>query len=68
MENDRRGLLRDGEVARAKDMVDDAIYEVVNFGKVLNANRSYYLGRSQPPLLTPMIRDSEQRRAVAEKL
>jgi alpha,alpha-trehalase len=51
-----RGLLRAGEVALARDMVDDAVYEVVNFGKVLNANRSYYLGRSQPPLLTGMIR------------
>jgi alpha,alpha-trehalase len=51
-----RGLLRSGEVALARDMVDDAVYEVVNFGKVLNANRTYYLGRSQPPLLTEMIR------------
>jgi alpha,alpha-trehalase len=51
-----RGLLADGEVARARDMVDDAIYEVQHFGKVLNANRTYYLGRSQPPLLTAMIR------------
>src|SRR5262245_5624193 len=33
-----RGLLRDGEVQRARDMVDDAVYEVVHFGKVLNAN------------------------------
>jgi alpha,alpha-trehalase len=51
-----RGLLADGQVARALDMVDDAVYEVVNFGKVLNANRTYYLDRSQPPLLTLMIR------------
>jgi alpha,alpha-trehalase len=51
-----RGLLADGEIERARDMVDDAVYEVVNFGKVLNANRTYYLERSQPPLLTEMIR------------
>jgi alpha,alpha-trehalase len=51
-----RGLLQDGEVQRARDMVDDAVYEVLAFGKVLNANRSYYLERSQPPLLTGMIR------------
>jgi alpha,alpha-trehalase len=50
------GLLADREIARARDMVDDAVYEVVNFGKVLNANRTYYLGRSQPPFLTEMIR------------
>jgi alpha,alpha-trehalase len=51
-----RGLLVDDDVARAQDMVDDAIYEVVSFGTVLNANRTYYLERSQPPLLTGMIR------------
>jgi alpha,alpha-trehalase len=51
-----RGLLLDGEVTRARDMVDDALYEVESFGKILNANRSYYLGRSQPPLLTEMVR------------
>jgi alpha,alpha-trehalase len=50
-----RGLLQDGEVGRARDMVDDAVYEVERFGKVLNANRTYYLERSQPPFLTRMI-------------
>jgi alpha,alpha-trehalase len=49
------GLLRDGRIDRARDMVDDFIYEVEHYGKVLNANRSYYLTRSQPPLLTAMI-------------
>ncbi|HVU51789.1 MAG TPA: trehalase family glycosidase [Polyangia bacterium] len=49
-----RGLLQNGEVGRALDMVDDALYEVTRFGKVLNANRTYYLERSQPPLLTRM--------------
>ena len=28
------------------------IFEIKHYGKILNANRSYYLGRSQPPLLT----------------
>ena len=26
------------------------------YGKILNANRTYYLTRSQPPFLTSMIR------------
>jgi alpha,alpha-trehalase len=51
-----RGLLLDGQRQRALDMTDDALYEVVHFGKLLNANRTYYLGRSQPPLLTQMVR------------
>jgi alpha,alpha-trehalase len=49
------GLLRDGDVQLAKDMVDNALYEVRHFGKILNANRTYYLTRSQPPLLAEMI-------------
>ena len=49
------GLLRDGENNLARDMVDNFLYEVVCYGKVLNANRTYYLSRSQPPFLTEMI-------------
>jgi alpha,alpha-trehalase len=49
------GLLRDGEVELARDMVDNAIYEVEHYGTVLNANRTYYLTRSQPPFLTEMV-------------
>ena len=49
------GLLRDGEVELAKDMADDFLYEVENYGKILNANRTYYLTRSQPPFLTEMV-------------
>src|SRR5437763_50791 len=36
-------------------MADDFLYEIRNYGKVLNANRTYYLTRSQPPFLTRMI-------------
>ena len=49
------GLLRDGETARAQDLVDDLLYEVSHYGGVLNANRTYYLTRSQPPLLSAMV-------------
>ncbi len=49
------GLLRDGELALAKDMADNFRYEVREYGKVLNANRTYYLTRSQPPFLTQML-------------
>jgi alpha,alpha-trehalase len=49
------GLLRDGETARAQDIVDDFLYEVRHYGGVLNANRTYYLTRSQPPLLSGMV-------------
>ena len=49
------GLLRDGEVELAKDMIDNFLYQIDNYGKILNANRTYYLTRSQPPFLTQMI-------------
>ena len=49
------GLLEDNNLDRAKDMVDNFLYEVKNYGKVLNANRTYYLTRSQPPFLTQMV-------------
>jgi len=49
------GLLADHRGALARDMVDNALFEVEYYGGVLNANRTYYLSRSQPPLLTAMI-------------
>src|SRR5688572_15026499 len=36
-------------------MADNFIYQIDNYGKVLNANRTYYLTRSQPPFLTQMV-------------
>jgi alpha,alpha-trehalase len=49
------GLLRDGEISRARDMVDNFVYEILNYGTILNANRTYFLSRSQPPFLTRMV-------------
>jgi alpha,alpha-trehalase len=51
------GLLLSDEPRRAlaRDMVDNFVYEVRHYGGVLNANRTYYLTRSQPPLLSQMV-------------
>jgi alpha,alpha-trehalase len=49
------GLLRDNKLDLARDMADNFLYEVQHYGKVLNANRTYYLTRSQPPFLTQMV-------------
>lgn len=49
------GLLKDGRIELAKAMVDNFVYEITQYGKILNANRTYYLTRSQPPFLTSMI-------------
>jgi alpha,alpha-trehalase len=50
------GLLIDGRVDLARSMVDNFVYQITHYGKILNANRTYYLTRSQPPFLTSMIR------------
>ena len=48
------GLIIDGRVDLARGMVENFIFEIKHYGKILNANRSYYLCRSQPPFLTDM--------------
>lgn len=51
------GLLVDGKVDLAKAMADNFQYEIEHYGKILNANRSYYLTRTQPPFYTSLIRE-----------
>lgn len=49
------GLLRDGRTELARGMVENFFFEIEHYGTVLNANRTYYLTRSQPPFLSSMI-------------
>lgn len=49
------GLLADGEDELARDMVENFLYEIEHYGTILNANRTYFLTRSQPPFLTRMV-------------
>jgi alpha,alpha-trehalase len=51
------GLLQDKRVELARGMVENFFYEIEHYGSILNANRTYYLTRSQPPFLSSMIRD-----------
>ena len=48
------GLLETGRVSLVKQMVQNYVFEIEHYGKILNANRSYYLCRSQPPFLTDL--------------
>jgi alpha,alpha-trehalase len=50
-----RGLLRENRIDLAKGMVENFFFEIENYGGVLNANRTYYLTRSQPPFLSSMV-------------
>ena len=51
------GLLEDNRDDLARGMVDNFFFEIENYGALLNANRTYFLTRSQPPLLSSMIRE-----------
>ena len=41
--------------AMIREQVDNHLYQIRIYGKVLNANRTYYLSRSQPPLIAAMV-------------
>lgn len=51
------GLLQDGRDDLARGAVENFFFEIENYGALLNANRTYFLTRSQPPLLSSMIRE-----------
>lgn len=48
------GLLINDRVELCESMVKHFCFCIRHYGKILNANRSYYLCRSQPPFLTDM--------------
>src|SRR5260370_12933039 len=50
-----RGLVEDKRIDLARGMVENFFFEIEHYGAVLNANRTYYLTRSQPPFLTSLI-------------
>ncbi len=61
------GLLQSGHVDLAQDMVENFFFEIEHYGGLLNANRTYYLTRSQPPFLSSEIRDLWQADIAAGK-
>ena len=50
-----RGLIRDNKPEMARGMIENFFFEIEHYGAILNANRTYYFTRSQPPFLTSMI-------------
>lgn len=51
------GLLLSKKGFLAKAMADNFQYEIEYYGKILNANRTYYLTRTQPPFYTSLIKE-----------
>eukprot|EP00871_Galdieria_phlegrea_P003711 jgi/Galph1/4340/GphlegSOOS_G3018.1 len=50
-----KGLISCGLFSLAKNMVDNLVDMVFQYGFVPNGGRVYYLNRSQPPLLSDMV-------------
>lgn len=61
------GLEHDGRADLAKGMVENFFFEIENYGAILNANRTYFFTRSQPPFLTSMIREVYEHPASGQK-
>ncbi|MFV8268638.1 trehalase family glycosidase [Flavobacterium sp. GT2N3] len=49
------GLIIDNQLEKAMAIADNFKYQILHYGKILNANRSYYLTRTQPPLYSSLL-------------
>lgn len=49
------GLVQSGKIEMAKNMLDNFSYLIDTYGFIPNGNRTYYLGRSQPPFYSLMV-------------
>jgi alpha,alpha-trehalase len=50
-----QGLVQSGRTDLVKNMLDNFAHLVMTVGHIPNANRSYYLSRSQPPYFAAMV-------------
>jgi alpha,alpha-trehalase len=49
------GLKESGEIKTIRNMVNNFAYLIDTYGHIPNGNRTYYLGRSQPPFFSCMV-------------
>ncbi|MFV8370996.1 trehalase family glycosidase [Flavobacterium sp. LB2P74] len=49
------GLIIDNQLGKAMSIAENFKYQIIHYGKILNANRSYYLTRTQPPLYSSLL-------------
>jgi len=64
------GLVRDGELALANGIVDAMTDLIEDHGHVPNGSRTYYIGRSQPPVFHMMVAllDDQRPEVIARRL
>ena len=51
------GLLKSGQSALVRDMLDNFAYAIAQIGHIPNGFRSYFLTRAQPPFFAQMVQD-----------
>jgi alpha,alpha-trehalase len=49
------GLKESGEINIIRDMISNFAFLIETYGHIPNGNRTYYLGRSQPPFFSCMV-------------
>lgn len=63
------GLVQSGRTDLVRDMLDNFAHLITTVGHIPNGNRTYYLGRSQPPFFAAMVglyaRATDTTRALA---
>lgn len=61
------GLLEDGQLEDVRCLVIHHLVEIETYGRVLNANRAYYLTRGQPPLFLHLVHAYAERLTPEER-
>jgi len=62
-----KGLIHSGDVASAMCVAENLRYQIESYGKILNANRSYYLFRGNPPFFSTLIEELVEQMTSAER-
>ncbi|MFV7234416.1 trehalase family glycosidase [Flavobacterium sp. ZB4R12] len=58
------GLIIDNQLDKAMAIAENFKYQIIHYGKILNANRSYYLTRTQPPLYSSLLIEIVKKKVV----
>ncbi|MGB5942322.1 MAG: alpha,alpha-trehalase TreF [Leeuwenhoekiella sp.] len=64
------GLKASGEIQLMENIIDNFAYQINTFGYIPNGNRTYYMGRSQPPFFAEMVNllaETKEDEAVLQK-
>ncbi|KAI5188679.1 alpha,alpha-trehalase [Nematocida sp. AWRm77] len=62
-----KGLVLSGNLADAMCIAENLRYQIAHYGKILNANRSYYLFRGNPPLFSTLFDEIVEQLTAEER-